>query len=326
MSSRLTLYILFGLSLIATFSSLYFSDVLKIPPCSLCWYQRAMLYPIVLLTVTAIIRKDHNVLPYILTLSLIGGAIALYHNFIAYGLIAEGWTPCSFGVSCADQTIEEYQVNNDLKIIGGVVIISIALLTALVVFGSQAESSPSVEPIAVNKGELVRDNSYQTGPKDAPIQLVEFADFQCPACRATEPTLKQLLSEYGDKIHFIYRNFPLSIHNNADTAALAAEAAGAQGKFWEMKALLYENQNEWNVAINPSNIFNRYAKNLGLDEEKFQASIKDQGLIDKIRRDKGDSAALNLSGTPTLFVNGVQYQDVPSYEKLKQLFDSKLGS
>lgn len=175
----------------------------------------------------------------------------------------------------------------------------------------------------VNKTEVVaRADSHKKG--DGPVQVVEFADYQCPACGQAHPIVKQLMDEYEGKITFIFRNFPLpQIHPNAVRAAKAAEAAGAQGKYWEMNDMLYENQQEWENVLDPSGIFTRYATAIGLDSGAFKKDYADKKYDEVISKDQSDGYKLGVQGTPTFFINGKQ-QKAFDYDALKNAIETEL--
>src|SRR5271154_7108858 len=132
------------------------------------------------------------------------------------------------------------------------------LVTLLILGGgifllSKGSSAPQ-KPTPVNPAILVHSDSHQTNP-GAKVTVVEFGDYQCPACEAAYPITKEVLANYGNKINFVFRNFPLPQHANAEVAAEAAEAANAQGKFWEMHDKLYDTQNDWADLSNPLDKF-----------------------------------------------------------------------
>jgi protein-disulfide isomerase len=138
------------------------------------------------------------------------------------------------------------------------------------------------------------------------VTLVEFSDFQCPACSAVQPMLTQLLTKYQGKVKFVYRYFPLvSIHKNAQMSAQAAEAAGLQGKFWEMHDKLFITQTAWEGIADPKEIFVGYARDLGLDTTKFATDLVSAPVVDEVNADSAAATRYNLQGTPTFFVNGV---------------------
>ncbi|KKU45218.1 MAG: DSBA oxidoreductase [Microgenomates group bacterium GW2011_GWC2_46_7] len=163
-------------------------------------------------------------------------------------------------------------------------------------FGNKTEN-----PIADIAGEM----RYQMG--EGEITLVEFSDFQCPACQFVQAPLKQILTKYSGKVRFVYRDFPLTnIHKNATRAAQAAEAAHQQGKFWEMHDKLFETQSEWSELADPSEKFGVYATELGLEKEKFLVDINSPVTKDIVETDALAARKYQLQGTPTFFVNGIE--------------------
>lgn len=160
--------------------------------------------------------------------------------------------------------------------------------------------------------QMVRSDSAMTGTTTAKVTLVEWGDFQCPACASTEPTLKQIIATYGKNpdFNFVFRNFTLPQHANARPAAEAAEAAGAQGHYWDMYTLLYDNQKEWVASGNPRALFDSYAKSIGLDLATFGAALDNHTYASRIARDYQDVGTLGLNHTPTLFLNGVEQKNL----------------
>lgn len=175
----------------------------------------------------------------------------------------------------------------------------------------------------VDTTNFIRDFNHSLGPKDAKVTVVEFADFQCPACRAAQPTLQVLIDKYQDEVRFVFKHFPLPSHSNAIDAALAAEAAGEQGKFWEYGTLLYDNQDKWSYLSNPESEFEKYAKELALDIEKFSNTYKNQSFIANISKDKSDGIDLNVEATPTFFINRVKQQGGLSLEEFSKKIDDE---
>lgn len=169
----------------------------------------------------------------------------------------------------------------------------------------------------------ITDKDWVKGKSDAPVTLVEYTDFQCPACGAYYPILNQLSQEMGDKLKVVIRHYPLvQIHKNALPAARAAEAAGRQGKFWEMYDLLFVNQAEWSNADNPMmSIFPAYAGRAGMDIERFRVDMTDTTLDDKITTDRGTGNEMKISGTPSFFVNGEKLKNPSSIEEFKKAID-----
>ncbi|OGE80389.1 MAG: hypothetical protein A2660_01895 [Candidatus Doudnabacteria bacterium RIFCSPHIGHO2_01_FULL_45_18] len=174
---------------------------------------------------------------------------------------------------------------------------------------------------------VVRDQSHRIGNPEAKVTLVEFADFQCPACGAAYPQLKQIKEQYQDNLNFtfVYRNFPLiPNHKNAMIAASAAEAAGLQGKFWEMHDLLFENQTVWSSDINPTDTYVSFAAQVGLNTEQFKSDLSSQGIVDIVTQDLRDAEVLGLNSTPTFFLNGEKIKGLPS--DLKGLIDQAMAN
>ena len=146
----------------------------------------------------------------------------------------------------------------------------------------------------------VNSNDHHLGNVDATITLVEYGDFQCPYCKRAHPLIKRLLKEKNNDLHFVFRNFPLQeIHPNAYTAAITAEAAGKQDKFWEMHDLIFENQDKLSTKFLMS-----LAENIGLDMKQFAEDSKSNMLQSKIETDFESGIRSGVNGTPTFFING----------------------
>ena len=163
---------------------------------------------------------------------------------------------------------------------------------------------------ASDKNGSIADHTK--GNTESDVTLIEYGDFQCPGCGGAHPYINQLIEEYGDRIQFIFRNFPLtSMHPNAKAAAAAAEAAGLQGKYWEMHNHLYEAQNEWSTADVKSrtDIFNQYAASLGLNVETFKQDLAESAVADKIAFDVAVGKASDITGTPTFYIGKDRMSD-----------------
>ena len=175
----------------------------------------------------------------------------------------------------------------------------------------------------------IEEHVYPSSNKNAKVVLIEYGDFQCPACSTMSPKVKALSEEYGDKIAVVFRNFPLSGRPNSLSAAAAAEAAGLQGKYWEMHDLLYEKQTEWGSAnaTERTEFYKKYAKEVGVkDEEKFIADMKSSDISKKIAFDKALGTAAKITGTPSLFLNGEELTNEiwGDDTKLREKIDSLL--
>ena len=135
--------------------------------------------------------------------------------------------------------------------------------------------------------------------------MVEFLDFECESCRAAYPLVEELRKEYGDRITFVNRYFPLPGHRNSGTAALAVEASARQGKYEQMAAELFETQTQWGgKQESQASVFRGYAQELGLDLARYGTAVADESTRDRIRKDAADGTALGVTGTPTFFLNG----------------------
>ena len=171
--------------------------------------------------------------------------------------------------------------------------------------------------------------SHARGDATAPVTLEEFGDFQCPPCGALHPMLKQLESEFGPRrLRVIFRHFPLvPNHAHALNAARAAEAAGLQGRFWEMHDMIYENQDSWKDVVDARPIFEGYAKKIGLNVEMYKRDIGSQVVEHRIFLDGKRGHALGVKGTPTVFLNGrdVPFESLPA-DKLRVLINNELAA
>lgn len=170
--------------------------------------------------------------------------------------------------------------------------------------------------------DTISPNDHTKGSTDAKNILVEYSDFQCPACRQYYPLIKKVAEELGNKVQVVYRHFPLtSIHRNASLAAKASEAAGMQGKFWEMHDQIFENQTSWSELDNPRSLFNTYAENIGLDVEQFKKDIESNIVKDKVNKDYNSGIQAGVPGTPTFFLNGQKINTPRSYDELRGLLE-----
>lgn len=167
----------------------------------------------------------------------------------------------------------------------------------------------------------VSAEDHVTGTPQAAITLIEYSDFQCPACGAYHPIVKQLVQEMGSStLRFVARNFPLPMHENADEAARAAEAAGKQNKYWEMHDLLFERQSFWETETNPDQKFLSYAELLGLNTTTFAADYSSESTKTQIQNDVRLAEGAGVDRTPTFFLNGKRLIDLPtSYEDFKKM-------
>lgn len=171
-------------------------------------------------------------------------------------------------------------------------------------------------------------SSHMVGSNADKVTLIEYGDFQCPACGQYYPVLKQVKETYGDRITFQFRHFPLeSIHINARAGSRAAEAAGLQGKFWEMHDILFERQASWQSTNDPMNTFVAYAQEIGVpDIEKFREDYRSSAVNAVINADLNEGRSIGASSTPTFVLNGKKLDDNPPamLEAFKAIIDPLL--
>ena len=204
---------------------------------------------------------------------------------------------------------------------------SVVLGLVITVYGMAklaGNSTPNQAALLIN---TISPSDWTKGGEGAKVTLVEYSDFQCPACGAYYPMLKKLREEFGDKIAFAYRHFPLyQIHANAGVAARAAEAAGKQGKFWEMHDVIFETQEFWSFEHDAKEIFIRYAGSLGLNEEQFKKDIDSDEVKAEVQSDLESGIRSRVNSTPTFFLNGEKIQNPRSYDEFKKLIESVLAT
>jgi len=202
------------------------------------------------------------------------------------------------------------------------IFIGIGVVSLIIVGLAVFSISDSQPPKEVSDTDLVKKSSQVLGSEDAKVTIVEFSDFQCPACGAAHPVVKQVIKEYGDRILFVYRHFPLlATHQYALKAAEAAEAAGEQGKFWEYHDLLFANQDNLKTED-----LKNYAKQVGLDMKKFNEALDSGKNKDKVLSDLDDGEKFGVTSTPTFFINGQMNRGVLNLDQFKSAIDKALGS
>ncbi len=211
-------------------------------------------------------------------------------------------------------------MRKETAIMIGVFVVIFGGLGFLITRNNQVTTTPA------SKDQLIRSTSHSTVSPDAKVNIVEFGDFQCPACAAAFPIVEQLLALYKDnpQVNFVSRNFPLPQHQYALITAEAAEAAGAQGKYWEMYRLIYANQDTWVNSADPMSILVGYATQLKLDVERFKSEVTANKYNDIINQDKQDGIALGINSTPTFFINGVRATGVQDFADFKARVDAAL--
>lgn len=166
------------------------------------------------------------------------------------------------------------------------------------------------------------------GPENAPVTIIEYADYQCPGCAAFHPIVERLIFNASTTVRFVTRHFPLAQHRNAIVAAQAAEAAGLQGKYWDMGALLFDTQKSWEnlTSTQAQDLFRGYAERLKLDLARYDADVKDPAIKAKIDADRADGVKIGVNGTPTFFINNKAISNPRDYESFKTLVDEAVAN
>jgi len=193
----------------------------------------------------------------------------------------------------------------------------------LIYFVSSGDNSGI--PSSTSEALQLTDKDHTTGKKDAKVVVVEYSDFQCPACSALYPITKQVVGLFSDQVVFAYRHFPLvSIHQNAMAASRASEAAGYQDKFWEMHDMLFERQHEWEGSMNSSAIFEGYASELGLDLDKYKSGVVSEETSKTINSSISIGTNIGVNATPTFFVNGEKITTPQSVEEFSTVLQAAI--
>jgi len=244
-------------------------------------------------------------------------------------LIAEWWATC---YNLLYSKMKEFFQRNK-------VFITVALATLAVIVGGiflmGGGSSPQTNSAAVNSSILVPtgvyetsgfiDGAYLAASSSATVTLVEFGDYECPACAVYAPFVKQVLTEFPGKVNYVFRNYPLPQHKNGSISSYAVEAAGIQGKYWEMQEKVYATQNDWVKSSDPTSLFVEYAKNLELNTDQFLSDMGSQKVKDIVQRDTNDGNTVRLSETPTFYINGKKVTLSGDPNQLKNLIRTELG-
>jgi protein-disulfide isomerase len=186
-----------------------------------------------------------------------------------------------------------------------VIVVGVALVTLGSGVMLYRAKRPQLKNIPESQRVSARSDTsaHVRGNPGAPVTLEEFADFQCPPCGQFAPFAEELLREYDSRLRIVFRNFPLPAHEHAREAATAAEAAGFQGKFWEMHDTLYREQSAWSKAPNVRELFESYAGILGLDMDQFKKDMDSDKARERVDSDHGLGNSLGVKVTPTLFIN-----------------------
>ena len=220
-------------------------------------------------------------------------------------------------------------------------IIIFAVLLAALIGGWWFYNSSSAKPAVKSNTnsantKAASDTSYLSAPvgatppnmlgsPTAAVTVEEFADYQCPTCALQHPKMRELTGLYGNRIKFIYRNFPLPMHKNGYEAAVAAEAAGLQGKLWAMQEQLFTNQQTWSNSNEARKIFEEYAQKIGLDLAQFQNDMAGLPAKNRVNADLERAKGLGINGTPTIYINGNKLMpEQTEVSAMRQLIDAEM--
>lgn len=173
--------------------------------------------------------------------------------------------------------------------------------------------------LEVPRIDLKVGNSPAKGPKNAPITLIEFSDYQCPFCGRARATINQVLEKYPNDVYYAFKDFPLSFHQKAPKAHEAAHCAGDQGKYWEMSKILFENQSALEISD-----LKGYAKKAGVDMGKFDKCLDEGKDAKKVTEGLAEGQLAGVSGTPAYFINGIMISGARPFENFKEIIDSEL--
>jgi protein-disulfide isomerase len=214
------------------------------------------------------------------------------------------------------------------------IIIIIVVIVGAIMFFSRGEASPQtsvdgttdvgtnntgLSQTEVDQTKLVGDARNFKGGDNATVTIVEFSDFQCPYCQLASSEVKALSEKYGDKIKIVFRHFALDYHEYAQMAAEATEAAGAQGKFWEMHYKIYDNQDSLS-----ENSFVKFAQELNLDVDKFKQELESGKYTAIVKKDRQDGNDIGVNGTPSFYINNKK-ANISNFTDLEEIIDQELN-
>ena len=169
--------------------------------------------------------------------------------------------------------------------------------------------------------EVSADDDPFLGTDGAPIEIIQFAEFQCPYCGKVGDTMEKLLAEYPGKLKIVYRDFPLGFHDRAIPAAIAANCAGEQDKYWDMHGILMKNQ----TKLQDTDLAG-FAKEVGVDMDKWSTCLKDPAQEAEVKKDMEDASAVGVTGTPAFFINGVLLSGAVPFDQFKSIIDKELAA
>ena len=214
-------------------------------------------------------------------------------------------------------------MNRFYLILGVLALAGIGVLAWMASGGSAPASIPA--NVAIQPSDTAGFRGYTLGRADAPVEVVEYADYECPACQQFEvvqfPAVRRQLIETG-KVRWVYRDFPLEIHRFARLAAHAAACADAQGKFWEMHDRIYQGHSDWSQSGNAAPLFRDYAEAVGVDTDAYDACMESTRFAGRIAASVQEGAALGVGSTPSFVIGGRIYPGAISSDQIRRIADS----
>jgi len=217
-------------------------------------------------------------------------------------------------------------MTTETKIMITVLVASLIILAGGAFLYQKSANKPAQPDLLTSNQEiLVRENSMiKKATGEEKLVVVEFADYQCPACGSIIPEYKQIMEKYKEHVTFVFRDFPLNGHRNAVPAAQITRIAAEQGKFWEMHELIFKKQNEWSKVSDPSDLFVGYASSLGLNTSEIKSKLASDIYQKEIKADIEDARVLGINSTPTFFV-GDSIIRTANASLIEQTIQDKIG-
>lgn len=207
------------------------------------------------------------------------------------------------------------------------IVLALAAATGAAFYLTRENSQPPEDSSVRDLTSDSANPSTARGPSDAPLTLVEFGDYECPSCAYYHPIVNEVLRRYPDEVRLEFRHYPLiSIHPNAMLAAMAAEAAGEQGRYWEMHDLLFETQPRWSQSGNAEAEFVSLAGRLGLDMNQFMQALRSPNVEQRVLEDVVAAREANVEAVPTFFLNGRRISSGRGVEDFVQVLDAELAA
>jgi protein-disulfide isomerase len=231
--------------------------------------------------------------------------------------------PCDGQVSSLDDCLQKPETACSLAVESGQV-----MMRAIKEKASDAQITDKVQQGVANARKVhtfILEGRPSEGSETATATLVEFFDFECPHCKTMAEIVAKVAATRKSELRVVHKQFPLASHRNAPRASVAALAAHKQGRYWEFHDALFANQSELSMADDPMPLFEKYAKEAGLNMAKFKADMNDPALAKMVADDRAEGEQAGIEATPTLYLNGVKLTDARSEEDLIRIIDSKLG-